>query len=72
MASDEIMHVTDWFTTILSAVEVELPADRIIDGIDQLDWLTGRRMTSNREGYLYWMGQEIDGEGASSCLHASL
>jgi arylsulfatase len=32
--SDEIMHVVDWFSTILRAAAVDVPADREIDGID--------------------------------------
>jgi arylsulfatase A-like enzyme len=55
------MHVTDWFSTILSITGSPLPDDRIIDGIDQTAWLTGAQETSNREGYLYWMGQELYG-----------
>src|SRR6201999_1280093 len=35
-ASDDIMHVTDWFTTILHAAGVTKPSDREIDGVDQL------------------------------------
>jgi arylsulfatase A-like enzyme len=61
VASDEIMHVTDWFATILAAAGVPVPSDRVIDGINQLDWLTGKQPTSNRLGYLYWMGPEIYG-----------
>ena len=61
VASDEIMHVTDWFTTILAVAGVSVPNDRIIDGLNQLDWLTGKQPTSNRVGYLYWMGPEIYG-----------
>jgi arylsulfatase A-like enzyme len=60
-ASDEIMHVTDWFTTILHAAGVDKPADRVIDGVDQLDWIAGRQKSSAREGYVYWMGPEIYG-----------
>jgi len=60
-ASDDIMHITDWFTTLLRAAEVEPPKDRVIDGVDQLDWLTGKNPTSAREGYIYWMGQEMYG-----------
>jgi arylsulfatase len=60
-ASDEIMHVTDWFTTILHAAGVNEPTDRVIDGVDQLDWLTGKQQSSAREGYVYWMGPEIYG-----------
>lgn len=59
--SDEIMHVTDWFTTILHAAGLQEPADREIDGVDQLDWLCGRTQTSNRQGYAYWMGSEMYG-----------
>jgi arylsulfatase A-like enzyme len=39
-ASNEIMHVTDWFTTLLGAAGADPPTDRVIDGLDQLDWLT--------------------------------
>jgi arylsulfatase A-like enzyme len=59
--SNEIMHVTDWFTTLLHAAGASEPTDRVIDGVDQLDWLTGRDETSGREGYIYWMGSEIYG-----------
>lgn len=37
------------------------PTDRVIDGINQLDWLIGTTSTSNREGYIYWMGPEMFG-----------
>lgn len=60
-ASNEIMHVTDWFTTLLRAAGLDPPDDRVIDGRDQLAWLTGESPTSAREGYLYWMGQEVYG-----------
>jgi arylsulfatase A-like enzyme len=59
--SDEIMHVTDWFTTLISAAGGQVPQDRVIDGIDQLDWLTGATDQSARAGYLYWMGPELYG-----------
>jgi arylsulfatase len=59
--SDEIMHVTDWFTTMLRAAGVEPPSDRVIDGVDQLDWLSGTADASSRDGYVYWMGPEIYG-----------
>ena len=59
--SDDIMHVTDWFTTLVAATGARLPQDRIIDGVNQLDWLTGTARESKREGYLYWMGPELYG-----------
>jgi len=59
--SNEIMHVTDWFSTLLRAAGARPPADRVIDGVDQLDWLTGAVDASRRDGYVYWMGAEIYG-----------
>ena len=59
--TNEIVHVTDWFTTLLHAAGATPPADRVIDGLDQLDWLTGRETASRREGYIYWMGPDIYG-----------
>jgi arylsulfatase len=59
--SDEIMHVVDWFTTILTAAGLTAPSDRVIDGVDQLGWLTGQTGHSQREGYLYWMGPQLYG-----------
>ena len=55
------MHVTDWFTTLLSAAGMAAPADREIDGVDQLAWLAGRHASSARDGYLFWMGPELYG-----------
>jgi hypothetical protein len=60
-ASDEIMHVTDSFTTILHAAGVSEPSDRVIDGVDQLDWLCGEQDASARDGYIFWMGPEVYG-----------
>jgi arylsulfatase A-like enzyme len=37
--SNDIMHVTDWFATLLGATGIEVPADRVVDGIDQMSWL---------------------------------
>jgi arylsulfatase A-like enzyme len=51
--SNEIMHVTDWFTTLLSAAGVAQPTDHVIDGVDQLHWLTGSQDHSARDGYIY-------------------
>jgi len=61
VVSNDIMHITDWFTTILRAVGLPRPDDRVIDGVDQLDWLTGQVKSSRREGYVYWMGREMYG-----------
>jgi arylsulfatase A-like enzyme len=47
--SDDIMHVTDWFTTMLHAAGLEAPTDRVIDGVNQLDWLTDKTPASGRD-----------------------
>jgi arylsulfatase len=59
--SDDIMHVTDWFPTFLHAAGTEPPSDREIDGFNQLLWLLDDEEASRRDGYLYWMGQEMYG-----------
>jgi len=61
LVSDDIMHVTDWFTTLLHAAGADVPAYRVIDGVDQLAWLTGDQQSSLRDGYVFWMGPEIYG-----------
>lgn len=58
--SNEIMHITDWFPTILVAAGAPVPDDREIDGVDQNDWLAGTA-DSARDGYIYWMGKKIYG-----------
>lgn len=60
-SSDDIMHVTDWFTTILTAAGADVPDDRVIDGVNQIAWLTGEQPHSDRDGYPYWMGATLYG-----------
>jgi len=59
--SNEIMHVADWFTTLLSIAGLQPPTDREIDGKDQTAFLTGRSEESNREGFIYWNGEHMYG-----------
>ena len=48
--SDGMMHVTDWLPTLLTLIghPEKVPADRVIDGIDQSAFLTGQQEKSNR------------------------
>lgn len=57
--SNEIVHVTDLFTTLARVAGAAIPGDRPIDGVDQLDFFTGRRDTSAREGFLYYIKSEL-------------
>jgi arylsulfatase len=43
---------------ILHATGLNAPTDRVIDGVDQLDWLAGAVDASARDGYIYgWVGR---------------
>ncbi len=55
--SNEIVHITDWFTTLLTMAGLPVPDDRVIDGRDQSPFLSGEQEKSNRKGFLYWIGR---------------
>ncbi len=38
-----------------------MPEERVIDGVDQTDFLLGKQEKSNREGIIVYMGEEIFG-----------
>jgi arylsulfatase len=59
--SDEIVHITDMFTTIVRWAGLEIPKDRVIDGKDQRAFLEGKQKKSSREGFPYWMGSTMYG-----------
>lgn len=60
-ASNEIVHEMDLFPTLARIVSGKVPEDRVIDGIDQTDFFLGKQKTSNREGVIVYMGNEIYG-----------
>jgi len=59
--SNEIVHITDLFTTLILWAGLEVPKDRVIDGVDQRAFFEGKQPNSNREGFLYWMGDALYG-----------
>lgn len=59
--SNEIVHITDMFTTLVRWTGAEIPNDRVIDGLDQRDFLEGKRENSAREGFPYWLGETLYG-----------
>jgi arylsulfatase A-like enzyme len=59
--SNEIVHITDWFTTLLLMAGLQAPNDRVIDGKDQSPFLFGEQEKSNREGFIYWNGEKMYG-----------
>jgi arylsulfatase len=59
--SNEIVHIADMFTTLLTMAGLKVPADRVIDGVDQSPFFRGRQKESNREGFMYWNGDRLYG-----------
>lgn len=57
--SNEIVHVTDVFATLAKVAGAEIPADRPIDGMDQLPFLRGEQTKSAREGFPFFIKNEL-------------
>ena len=57
--SNEIIHMVDVMPTIAGIVGFDPPKDRVIDGIDQTDFLLGKQEHSNREGFPVYNGDEL-------------
>lgn len=54
--SNEVVHITDMFPTLLNWAGGEVPSDRVIDGIDQDAFFRGDQENSNRDGFIFWNG----------------
>ena len=59
--SNEIVHQMDLFPTLANIVGAEIPGDRIIDGIDQVDFFTGKQGRSNRQGFVIYAEDKVLG-----------
>ena len=57
--NNEIVHIVDLFTTLAHVGGAEVPKDRPIDGIDQLDFFLGRQEASNREGFPAYVADQL-------------
>ena len=57
--SNEIVHVTDLYTTLSRIGGASIPQDRPIDGIDQTDFFTGASPASPREGFLFYIKNDL-------------
>jgi arylsulfatase A-like enzyme len=57
--SNEMVHVTDMFTTLLRFVGCEAPRDRLIDGVDQGPFFLGKQEHSNRDHCMVWLKDEL-------------
>ena len=59
--SNEIVHAIDLFTTLATIVGADLPKDRIMDGVDQSDFLMGKSKKSARDSVIIYIGNELFG-----------
>jgi len=59
--SNEMVHISDMFTTLLSLVGCTIPNDREIDGKNQSAFFKGETDTSAREGVIIWVGDHMHG-----------
>ena len=57
--SNEIVHVVDILPTLAGVVGLEVPQDRIIDGINQQEFLFGDSQSSSREGFPVYNGNQM-------------
>ncbi len=59
--SNEIVHEMDLLPTLTRIAGGTLPKDRIIDGVDQLDFFLGKKTESSRESIIIYLANEICG-----------
>lgn len=59
--SDEIVHEMDLFPTLARWAGGKVPVDRMIDGVDQSEFILGKQAKSNREGFVVYVGNLIYG-----------
>ena len=57
--NNEIVHMVDVFTTLAHAGGAEVPKDRPIDGVDQMDFFLGKQEKSNREGFPAYVSDRL-------------
>ena len=59
--SNEMVHQMDVFSTVASFAGVQVPTDRIIDGVDQSDFFTGKSEQSARDSLVIYIGNTLFG-----------
>jgi len=57
--NDEMFAIHDFLPTLANIIDVDLPVDRPIDGIDQSAFLLGEQDRSNREHLLTFIGDRL-------------
>lgn len=59
--SNEIVHEVDTFTTFARIAGAKIPDDRVIDGVDQTDFFTGKSERSARDGFPIFVADRLEG-----------
>ena len=59
--SNEIVHQMDLYPTLARMAGGKVPTDRIIDGVDQTNFLSGKQEKSNRESVVIYVGNDLHG-----------
>ena len=59
--SNDIVHIIDLFPTLANFVGGKIPDDRVMDGVDQSGFLTGKAKKSARESIVIYIGNELFG-----------
>jgi arylsulfatase len=57
--NNEIVHIVDLYTTLAHVGGAEVPSDCAIGEVDQLDFFTGQKETSNREGFPAYVADRL-------------
>ncbi len=59
LVTNEMAHVTDLFTTLAKFAGAPVPEDRAIDGLDLSRFLLGEADCSPREGFLFYIKDQL-------------
>jgi arylsulfatase A-like enzyme len=59
ISNDDIIHVTDIFTTLADAAKAQLPTDRPIDGVSHLAQWQGKSSEQARQGFVFYIKKEL-------------
>jgi arylsulfatase len=59
--NNEIVHQTDLYPTLARIAGGKVPTDRVMDGVDQGDFLLGKKEKSDRESVVIYVGNDIFG-----------